>query len=174
MIVTTSSALRVDVADLLRHGGGRREVHLSAPTGELAGNLAAGPVQMAPGADLRIDFSLERVGEGIVARGTVSGCWRAACSRCLGPVERAISVRVDELFEEHPVEGETYAVEGDHIDLEPAVRDNLLVELPAAPHCRDDCRGLCPRCGADLNVASCSCDPDEPDPRWDALRELHL
>jgi uncharacterized protein len=52
------------------------------------------------------------------------------------------------------------------------VRDALLLDLPVAPLCRDDCAGLCPSCGADLNRAACNCDLTVPDPRWDALREL--
>ena len=52
------------------------------------------------------------------------------------------------------------------------MRDALLLDLPAAPLCRDDCAGLCPSCGIDLNQFTCSCDMSIPDPRWDALREL--
>jgi len=174
MIVTTSSHLRIDVADLLRQGSGRRELHLAAPAAEMASDLVSGPATIAPEAELRLDLVLDRVGDGIVVRGSASSRWRAACSRCLTPVERDVAVHLDELFEADPVEGETYAIDVDHIDLDPAVRDNLLVVLPAAPHCRDECLGLCPNCGADLNVAPCSCDTEVHDPRWDALRELHL
>jgi len=173
MIVSTSSALRIDVADLLRQAGGRREVHLAGPTADLAGSLASGPVEMVPGAEMHVDLVLERIGDGIVARGSVSGRWRSSCSRCLAPVEHGITVRLDELFEEHRLRADLRR-RGRRIDLDPAIRDNLIVELPPAPHCRDDCLGLCPHCGADLNVAPCSCDADVHDPRWDALRELHL
>ena len=71
-----------------------------------------------------------------------------------------------------PIEGQTYPIEGEEIDLELPVRDALLLELPVAPLCRDDCAGLCSVCGADRNQVTCSCDMTVPDPRWDALREL--
>jgi uncharacterized protein len=109
-----------------------------------------------------------------VVRGTVSAEWTAPCSRCLAPVTGTISVHVDELFEPHPLAGETYELEIDVIDLEPLVRDALLLELPAVPLCRDDCAGLCPSCGIDRNVAKCDCVTTELDPRWAALRSLDL
>jgi uncharacterized protein len=83
-------------------------------------------------------------------------------------------VHVDELFEAVPLEGETYLLEDDVIDLEPMVRDALLLELPLAPLCRDDCAGLCPTCGANRNDEPCDCAEAEPDPRWAALRSLEI
>ena len=88
------------------------------------------------------------------------------------PVHREVVTAVRELFEVDPIEGQTYPLEGEEIDLELPVRDALLLDLPAAPLCRDDCAGLCPACGADWNQRSCDCDMTIPDPRWDALREL--
>lgn len=79
---------------------------------------------------------------------------------------------VRELFEASPVEGETYPLAGDLLDLEPAVRDAVVLELPPAPLCDPACAGLCPSCGADRNETACGCPPVAPDPRWDALREL--
>ena len=70
------------------------------------------------------------------------------------------------------IEGETYPLEGEEVDLELPVRDTVLLDLPAAPLCREDCAGLCPLCGIDRNEADCDCDPNPPDPRWDALRAL--
>jgi uncharacterized protein len=62
--------------------------------------------------------------------------------------------------------------DGQIIDLTDEVRQSLLVEIPWHPQCRDDCRGLCPRCGANRNVTECGCDLEPRDSRWDALREL--
>ena len=98
--------------------------------------------------------------------------YAAQCSRCLRPVHREVVTAVRELFEVEPIDGQTYPIEGEEIDLELPVRDALLLDLPAAPLCRDDCAGLCPSCGIDLNQFTCSCDMTIPDPRWDALREL--
>lgn len=58
------------------------------------------------------------------------------------------------------------------IDLTEGVRDSLLLAMPMKITCSQDCKGLCPQCGQDLNIADCSCQPDRIDPRWDALKKL--
>jgi len=86
-----------------------------------------------------------------------------------------LAVNVGELYERQPLEGETYLLSDDDIvDLEPLIRDALLLELPAVPLCRPDCQGLCPACGVDHNLTSCDCTDAEPDSRWAALRSLDL
>ena len=67
---------------------------------------------------------------------------------------------------------ETYPLSGEQLDLAPLVHDALLLELPIAPLCRDDCAGLCAACGADLNEEACGCDQVAVDPRWEALEAL--
>ena len=64
---------------------------------------------------------------------------------------------------------ETYPLRGELLDLQPLIRDALLLELPLAPLCSEDCQGLCPTCGADLNDGPCDCDHAPSDPRWAAL-----
>jgi DUF177 domain-containing protein len=168
--MTVSSGLRIMVADLLRRPGAKRAVQLEAPVPD----LGAGTTLVSVDAPVRVDAVLERIPEGIVVRGEVDVEWTAECSRCLRPVGGELAVGIDELFEPEPVEGETYRLEGDSIDLDQAVRDNVVLELPIAPHCRDDCRGLCPTCGADRNEVECGCVEEVGDPRWAALKSLEL
>jgi uncharacterized protein len=139
----------------------------------LAG-LRGPAAEVAADSPVDLDLVLERVPEGIVVRGELTTTWTAACSRCLEPVGGDVAVHVDELFETVPLEGETYLLEEDVIDLEPLVRDALLLELPLVPVCRPDCAGLCPTCGINHNVATCDCATDEPDPRWAALRSIEI
>jgi uncharacterized protein len=167
---STSSTLRIPLAAALRHPGNARPVVVAAELDGLSGIAA----EVAAGSPVAVDLMLERVPEGIVVRGTLTAAWNAACSRCLEPVAGEISVHVDELFETHPLEGETYKLDEDVIDLEPMVRDALLLELPLAPLCADDCAGLCATCGANRNVTHCECATQEIDPRWAALRSLEL
>lgn len=153
------SGFRIDVADLLAHPGTRRALTLEAALDDLAGSAARvdGPV--------RLDLTLDRISEGLVARGTVTATWQAECSVCLGDVERSLEVHVDELFEPRPVDGETYPIEGHEIDLEQLVRDAVLLDLPLAPHCE-------PACAPEHADGA---DDDEPiDPRWAVLSELEL
>ncbi len=165
-----STTLRIPLAAALRHPGNSRPVTLPVTLAGLRGTAAEVPAATP----VELDLVLERVPEGIVVRGELTTTWTAACSRCLEPVTGDIAVHVDELFETVPLEGETYPLEEDVIDLEPMVRDALLLELPLAPLCRPDCAGLCPTCGANHNVTECDCATDEPDPRWAALRSLEI
>ena len=166
--MSASTGLRLIVSDLLRRPGSRRAVQVEAPIE----GLATGLVTVPAGEPVRLDLALERVHEGIVARGTVLARWESVCGRCLSPVTGEVEVHFDELFEPEPLEGETYQLEHDAIDLEQMARDVLLIELPAAPLCRPDCAGLCPECGVDRNEDACTCTPDDSDPRWAALRSL--
>jgi DUF177 domain-containing protein len=67
---------------------------------------------------------------------------------------------------------ETY--EGKEIDLTPALREQILLQIPAPPLCAEDCKGLCPKCGKDLNEGECGCDRAVMDPRWAALKGIQL
>ena len=167
---STSTTLRIPLAAALRHPGNARPVVASAELDGLSGVAA----EITAGSPVAVDLQLERVPEGIVVRGTLSAAWSAACSRCIEPVGGEISVHVDELFELNPLEGETYKLDEDVIDLEPMVRDALLLELPLAPLCSPDCAGLCVTCGSNRNLTHCECVTTEIDPRWAALRSLEL
>jgi uncharacterized protein len=114
------------------------------------------------------DFSVERSGERITVRGRVWGAAWLECVRCLKGFERSLDVPL-ELFadrmgtgsrrDEVELERDDYMMfhDGRRLDLSEQVREALLLELPIAPHCREDCEGLCPRCGADLNDGPCAC-----------------
>ena len=149
-----SSPSRVPVADLLRHPGQRRGVRVDTASGSA-------------------DLVLEALSsDAILATGTVTGEWKGECRRCLGEASGTLTVDVRELFEVGSDEEETYPLTGDQIDVEPLVRDAVLLELPLAPLCREACQGLCPVCGANRNEGDCGHKPDDRDPRWAALDQL--
>jgi uncharacterized protein len=135
--------------------------------------MAVGLAVVPESTVLRLDVLLEEVTDGVLA--TVRGAVpvRAECARCLDPIGFTLDLEVRELYA-HPGEyvGEDdRTVEDDHVDLEPVLRDAVVLELPSAPLCRPDCPGLCPDCGARL-----ADDPqhthDTIDPRWAALEGL--
>jgi uncharacterized protein len=162
------SDLVTNVSDLLHHPGARRSISMLEP---ITGMEHTSARVVEP---LRIDVILERIPDGVVVRGQVSGSWSAECSRCLNPVDQPFVVSVAELFEDSPVDGETYPIVDETIDLEAPIRDVIGVSLPNVPLCSPDCQGLCPSCGIDRNVATCSCATSSVDPRWDALKALNL
>ncbi|MBX9927463.1 MAG: DUF177 domain-containing protein [Gemmatimonadaceae bacterium] len=109
--------------------------------------------------------------------GKFAGKVRGECGRCLQAAEAEVGATVALLFaeagDENEDEPDVFPVTGGDtvVDLRPALREQWLLEQPAILVCRPECKGLCARCGADLNAGACSCAP-ETDPRWDALRAL--
>jgi len=98
---------------------------------------------------------------------------RVTCRRCLAPVTAEVADEVRLLFTEDEDNDDPSAViippRATEIELAEVIREALILAVPEYPLCRDDCRGLCPRCGADLNDGPCGCRP-EADPRWAALQ----
>jgi uncharacterized protein len=112
--------------------------------------------------------------------GRIEGSVRDSCRRCLTDVESMVSAEAHLFFAEADaaLEGElddpdVFEVDptASSIDLRPAIREEWLLDVPAFALCREDCKGLCPTCGADLNSEACECAP-RADTRWDALRNL--
>jgi uncharacterized protein len=119
------------------------------------------------------DVVLESVLGGVSVAGTVSAPWAGVCRRCLAPASGVLKVPVREIYTDDGDGEETYPLVGDEVDLEPLVRDAVLLELPQAPLCRPDCQGLCPYCGANRNEEACGCEAPS-DPRWSALDVLRM
>ena len=159
----------VHVGPLLRAPGSRRDERVRAAASGVANSAAEVP----DGEDVAADLVLESLrGGALVAAGTIDAPWSGECVRCLGLARGRLHVAVRELFEPGSDNEETYRLDGDEIDLEPLVRDAVLLELPLAPLCADDCQGLCPVCGVNRNQTSCTCAAEARDPRWSALDQL--
>jgi uncharacterized protein len=130
-------------------------------------------------APLEVDFTARSVGDGVLVRGRIRTRVRQQCRRCLAEVEREVDDTVDMLFEpledeEDAADGEVYPIphRGAELDLSGPVREQLLLRAPEYVLCREECRGLCPTCGADLNAGSCGCPaPEAPSP-WDVLKNV--
>lgn len=126
---------------------------------------------------VRVGGRLQAAGEGrFYWHGSLRTLVAAECRRCLAAVRLPVAAEITALFtqdrdalddpDSYPVARDAVA-----IDLRPAVREELFLAVPRYVLCRDDCRGLCPRCGGDLNAGSCACAP-ATDARWRALAAL--
>jgi uncharacterized protein len=143
-----------------------------APVG-LTGELVGVP----EGSDLVIDLRLESVSEGVLVSGTAQVTLTGECARCLDPISQGLEVDVLQLYvypgnEVDADDDEIGRLVGEMIDLEPLLRDAVVLALPLAPVCRDDCPGLCPDCGARLADVGPEHGHDQVDPRWAALRAV--
>jgi uncharacterized protein len=162
--------LDVDVRDLLGHPGSHRTVRVEEPIEDLRTELAHVP----PERPVEAELLMESVVEGILTSGPVEGTMRLTCARCLKPFDAPFHVEVRELFT--PLasdDDDEYPVEEGFVNLEPMIRDNVVPSMPFAPLCREDCLGLCARCGGDRNLGECACS-EAVDERWFALADLNL
>ena len=134
-------------------------------------DLACSGSAVPADAEVEADVVLEAIVGGVAVTGTVRAPWAGSCRRCLAPATGELALPVREHFTEGGDGEETYPLADGEVDLEPLVRDAVLLELPQAPLCRPDCLGLCPTCGANRNEEPCSCVAPR-DERWAALDVL--
>ena len=131
-----------------------------------------------------VQGSASRKGEEVRVRGKIVTEVELLCDRCAAPSLAPLEVEFDARFipqskaagesenvELLPEDLGVAAYEGDAVDLDELVREQILLALPLRNLCREDCKGLCPECGADLNAGQCSCEQGETDPRWAALAD---
>lgn len=116
--------------------------------------------------------------------GTITAPLEIDCTRCLTPVRQKLEIKFQADFvdkELFPQSKETHlentdldtdVLDGNELDLTLITREQILLNLPEHVLCREDCKGICPTCGKDLNEGDCKCGEDEIDPRWAALRDL--
>jgi len=156
----------IDVSALLESPGEYRDVRIDKAVDEL--KLGLVEIDLPVLATLR----LENVEDGIFVTGTLSGRAELTCARCLKPFEDDFGVTVREMFSADPGDDDYEISELGTMDPEPMVRDSVLLAMPFSPLCREDCRGLCPRCGGDRNLKECECPEQAADPRWAALEKL--
>jgi uncharacterized protein len=129
---------------------------------------------------------LTRTDSSILARGKLTTRVELTCSRCLSPLRCPLNVKIEEEY--YPTidivtgarlapleDAEHFTIDERHIlDLTEAIRQTVVVSIPMKPLCKDDCTGLCPVCGRNLNQGDCGCPPREADARWAVLRNLKL
>jgi uncharacterized protein len=158
----------VGVHDLMHRPGEHREKELDIVLPERMGE---GLVAVQAGETLHVDLRLESLGDGILVSAEVDCVATGECGRCLEPMELELEVEFHELFAYSLDEAFDYEVHDDHVDLEPLIRDAVVLALPFQPVCRPDCAGLDPETGEHLAEPLDGPAP-ELDPRWAALRDL--
>lgn len=160
-----NSQLTVQVAELLRRPGLHRTLSLSADFEDLETSSAAvrGPVGL--------QVRLESVIGGLEVTGTLLAGWQGSCRRCLEPIEQTVRQDLRELFGATPNDDEAYPIHEGEVDLTPMVRDSLVLALPIAPLCSEDCAGPAPD-AYPMNQPESLPEERPKDPRWAALDAL--
>ncbi len=134
-----------------------------------------------PSTPLRVRGRLSAAGpDRFYWHGTMEGDVALECSRCLGEASAHVMEEAHLIFADAGSEGaeddpDVFVLDetATELDLRPALREQWLLNVPGFALCRDDCKGLCPTCGAELNLGDCACELRSADPRWDGLRKPH-
>lgn len=144
---------------------------------ELANARVDGPI--------RVDAQVIKTSGVVALTGQLTGVVEIDCDRCLEPVRWPFGIELDLEFaprqrlegdsnlELHAADLKLDEMTGNAIDLAEIAREQILLELPQQFFCKEDCRGLCEKCGTNLNLKDCDCEDDEIDPRWAALKNLN-
>jgi uncharacterized protein len=165
--------LRVDLGQLGREGSVVVDASISADDGLWEGT----DLRWVGDVSVELRVTLAGTGE-VVARGQARGRLRQECRRCLSLVETDVSEELTMVFVADGTEdGEesgayTFESKSSELELGEAVREELVLAINPYVVCDPECRGLCPKCGANLNEGECDCTEEETDPRWAALRDL--
>ena len=175
----------LDTRELGRRPGSQRTMAFAEPA---PADLGIEVLRVPEGSPIEFDLRLEAVMEGVLVTGTARAALEGECVRCLEPISDEVEVTFQELFVYHdqgshrggdatpadPEDDETSRLEGDLLDLEPLLRDAVVLALPFQPLCREDCPGLCAECGARLADDPGHQHDEAVDPRWAALRGLDV
>jgi len=164
---------RIELRELGRRAGSMQELERTVPAPE---GFRVELIGVPAGAPVQLHLRLEAVMEGVLVSGTVEAPLVGQCARCLEDIEDTLSLPVQELFayegsttEATSDEDEVRLVEGERIDLEPMVRDAVVLSLPLAPVCDEDCAGLCAECGQRWDDLPDDHSHEQLDPRWAGL-----
>lgn len=166
--VTVRNPYLQNVRDLVRDPGGVRERELDFAAPE---HLGEGLVAVQQGAELAIDLKLESLHEGVLASGRVSTEATGECARCLRPLTMPVEVEFAELFAYPSSEPFDHELSGDTVDLEPVVRDAVVLSLPFQPECVDGCEPI--ELGPGIRLITDGA-PAPLDERWAALEGLRV
>lgn len=126
---------------------------------------------------LRIKGEIYNNGKALSLCARVTGLMRTECARCLREIEVGVDYEINELLERaedgaEPEDGDVILFEGHEVELDEIAEDNFLMNVSGRYLCREDCEGLCPVCGHDLNEGDCGCGREAIDPRWQALADI--
>ena len=158
----------ISIHELVRRPGELKEFHREIPA---PANVGIEMIGVPEGSPVDVDLRLESVSEGVLATGVVSAKLVGECSRCLGEVREERDFDLQELYyyPGRDAEEDALFVVDEYIDLDPPMRDAIVLELPFTPLCREDCLGLCPICGFNLNDDPEHNHGEQIDPRWEGL-----
>lgn len=159
----------VGVHDLTNRTGQMRELELDFT---LKNSMGTGAASVLAGSEIELDLRLESVHEGILATGELVTTASADCARCLEPLSWPLEVEFQELFAYSLAQEDDFLVQDEKIDLEQALTDAVVLDLPFKPVCSEDCLGLCSECGMKMAENPNHIHEAQIDSRWSELESF--
>jgi uncharacterized protein len=160
----------IDVSRIIKHDGASQNVDFTGMIEEID-EVFSGYAFNKP-----VRFSGNIVNEKGILKlsGVIETVYDAQCGRCLSAMEIGVSMAIKEyIFADTPEDdSEAYTYAGKSVDLSRIMKDNIILNLPVRQLCSEKCKGLCPECGSNLNVAACGCKKESGDPRWEVLNKF--
>ncbi|MBV4414904.1 YceD family protein [Clostridium tyrobutyricum] len=124
---------------------------------------------------IRLLANLEKTDHMITLKGKVSGVLELTCSRCLKKFAHAINININERFTDKKIvdcDEDIFFINDGYIDITQIIENNIILALPIKRLCKENCKGLCPECGTNLNDSICNCKENNIDPRWEKLKDM--
>ncbi len=163
--------MRIDISGITKVNGASLEVKFNEPIPEL-GSLVEGFEFSEP---VSFNGKLANSGGVLKLEGHLKTEYVVKCYRCLKEIPDTLNIPIREEFLKHGMDpdDECYTYEGSFIELDRVLKDNIILSLPMKQVCSKECRGLCPKCGANLNETVCDCREEEPvNPNMEALKNF--
>lgn len=151
--------MKLSIAQIVKIPGGVQPFELRARWEELPQRDSSVSFE----GEILVQGEARNMSEGVIdVQGSIQGVYCAQCSRCLKDVPVELTIDFEERFARtEDQDGEISLYEGETLDLDDVIQDNILLSLPSWVLCSENCRGLCPTCGADRNITHCSCREEE-------------
>jgi len=158
----------INVSDILKNNGASLDVEFSEKIEDLEAN-DSGIVFDSP---VSFKGKLTNLKGMLRLDGHVAVQYKVKCYRCLKDLKRTMSFDLTERFvsSNNSTDSDVYTYNGNYVDTDKAVKDNIILNLPMKHVCDVGCKGLCPKCGTNLNERECSCEEDDINPRMEALK----
>jgi uncharacterized protein len=170
-----TSEFHISIHDLKRQPGEMMEILRNFPNPD---RIGIDVIAIEPGEEVSIVGKVESVSTGVLATCEITSQARGECVRCLDPITLNVHASIQELYfyaipaDLDEDEEEPLLIAEERIDLLAPIRDAVILDLPLAPHCSQECLGLCPECGEKISENPSGHNHEQIDPRWAALKKL--
>lgn len=165
--------MKLDISDLLKKETANKKFHLELEeTGFFDGRENINFLQ-----PVKFDGILSKVGDIITLTGKLNTVLELSCSRCLEKFDYVVDLDIEEKLTASDganKDDDVIFIDSDTIDITEIIENNIILTLPIKRLCREDCKGLCQQCGANLNFSACNCTKDDIDPRLAKLKDMFL